>query len=341
MGPGVHHPAATVWFAHIPMCSLWARLVAGPILPQVGGDQNKDIRASMDVSLSCEAIHMAPGVLFFADVVRERHGKPEYKPFVHFHPQVELVWFRKVIGTVQIETGSFPISDGQAVFLPSMRVHSFVTGGTDRDWVLLQFEPYLVQSILRQPVCKVLEGPCIVTPSPETATRIDMLCDWLMAISGSAAHGTEAQRVLELILILVAGAAETGDGLAQGQPGSRVRLQPALGMVHADPRTAPTLTEAAQACNLTGAYFSRLFKAQMGMGYAAYVQMHRMNLAARRLLASDEPVAQIAYAVGYGSPAHFSTTFVARFGMSPRHYRRLAVMRRTEGQKTESEWQNG
>jgi AraC-like DNA-binding protein len=294
----------------------------------------------MDVSLACEAIHMAPGVLFYADVVEEAGGTAAIAPFVHFHPQVELVWFRRVTGHVQIDGATFPLAPGQAVFLPSMQVHAFVTGKDERHWVLLQFEPFLVEAILRQPVCRVLADPCITCPPPDVAARIDMLCDWLMAISGSPAHGIEAQRVLELILILVAESAQR-----EGQPvnlhkGSHNRLQPAIAMVHADPRRAPGLTEAAQACNVTGSYFSRLFKAQMGMGYAAYVQMHRMNLAARRLLGSDEPVAQIAYAVGFSSPAHFSTIFVERFGVSPREYRRLVSLQRRPVQKTESEWQD-
>lgn len=295
----------------------------------------------MDVSLSCEAIQMAPGVLFYADVVDEEGGAAEIAPFVHFHPQVELVWFRSVTGHVQIDGGTFPLHGGQAVFLPSMHVHAFVTGNGERQWVLLQFEPFMVESILRQPVCRVLADPCIARPPPATAARIDMLCDWLVSISGNPAHGTEAQRVLELILILVAESARREEQPVSLQKGSHNRLQPAITMVHADPRRAPGLTEAAQACNLTGSYFSRLFKAQMGMGYAAYVQMHRMNLAARRLLASDEPVAQIAYAVGFSSPAHFSTTFVERFGVPPRDYRRIASRQRRLVQKTESEWQAG
>ncbi len=284
---------------------------------------------------------MAPGVHVYADCVKERGGAAEIAPFVHFHPQLELVWFRDVEGQVQIDGASFAIGGGLAVFLPSMQVHAFKTGAGERHWVLLQFEPLMVEAILRQPVCRILEGPCIVRPASAAAARIDMLCDWLVSVSGNPAHGAEAQRVLELILILVAEAARRDVPPPGLQKGSHNRLQPAIALVHADPCRAPGLTEAAQACNLTGSYFSRLFKAQMGMGYAAYVQMHRMNLAARRLLSSDEPVAQIAYAVGFSSPAHFSTTFVQRFGVPPRDYRRFASRQRWQAQESESEWQDG
>jgi AraC-like DNA-binding protein len=290
----------------------------------------------MDVSLSCEAIRMEPGVSFFADAVEERDGARAIRPFVHFHPQVELVWFRHVSGHVQIDGASFPITGGQAVLLPAMQVHAFMTGEAYRHWVLIQFESLVVETVLRQPLCRVLNQPCIATPDRETAARIDMLCDWLVQIRRTPAHGAEAQRVLELILLLVAASAEGQEQPIPDRKGSQSRLHPAIAMVHADPRRAPGLVEAARACNLTGGYFSRIFKEKMGMGYANYVQMHRLNLSARRLLASDEPIAQIAYAVGFASPAHFSTSFVERFGVSPRIYRKVASPQRWREQKIES-----
>lgn len=96
-------------------------------------------------------------------------------------------------------------------------------------------------------------------------------------------------------------------------------------MIHNEPRAAPTLAQAAQALNLTESYFSRLFKTRIGMGYAAYVQMHRLNVAAQLLLSGPAQVSQIAYAVGFGSAAHFSTVFSQRFGLTPRECRLRAA----------------
>ena len=182
----------------------------------------------------------------------------------------------------------------------------------------LQIEPFLLEPILRQPQFRDLASPAILRPLPETAGRIDLLCDWLAGIAHLPDRAAEAQRVLELILVLLAGTAKAGDAVMPDATTPPDQLQRVLAMIHAEPRTAPTLAQAARVLNLTESYFSRLFKTRVGMGYAAYVQTHRLNVAAQLLLSGTSQVSQIAYAVGFASTAHFSTVFSQRFGLTPR-----------------------
>lgn len=291
----------------------------------------------MDISPTFEPIKTSPSAFIFCDVVRLEEGAAELRPFVHFHPQVELVWFRKVSGSVKLGSDSIPLSDGQAVLLPSMQVHSFATGRTDRDWTLLQIEPFLMEPILRQPQFRDLASPAILRPPPEVAERIDLLCDWLAGIAALSDRAVEAQRVLELILVLLAGAARAGYAVLPSATRPPDQLQQVLAKIHAEPRTAPTLAQAAQTLNLTESYFSRLFKTRVGMGYAAYVQMHRLNVAAQLLVSGTLQVSQIAYAVGFASAAHFSTVFSQRFGLTPRACRLRAGVGLPGRQKSASE----
>lgn len=272
----------------------------------------------MDLSPTFELIRTRATDFIFADVVRREAGAAELQPFVHFHPQVEIVWFRKVQGSVRLGQDSIPLSDGQVVLIPSMQVHAFVTGQDERDWVLLQIEPFLIEPMLRQPLFRDLTSPLVLRPLPEEAGRIDLLCDWLAGIAGEAERAGEAQRVLDLILVLLAGAARRGEAVALAASKQPDPLQKVLATIHADPRLAPTLVQAARMLNLSDSYFSRLFKSRIGMGYAAYVQMHRLNVAAQLLLSGSMQVSQIAYAVGFASAAHFSTVFAQRFGLTPR-----------------------
>lgn len=279
----------------------------------------------MDISPTFELIRTHPNAFIFADVVTLDAEAAPLQPFVHFHPQIEIVWFRKVAGSVRLGNDSFPLSDGQAVFLPSMQVHAFDTGRAARDWVLLQVEPFVLEPLLRQPQFRDLSSPAILRPSPETAERIDLLCDWLAGIATLPDRAPEAQRLLELIFVLLAGGTKAENTVAPAANAPTDRLQQVLAMIHNAPRAAPTLAQAAQALNLTESYFSRLFKTRIGMGYAAYVQMHRLNVAAQLLLSGPAQVSQIAYAVGFGSAAHFSTVFSQRFGLTPRECRLRAA----------------
>jgi AraC-like DNA-binding protein len=271
----------------------------------------------MHISPTFEPIKTNGNAFIFADVIKLQAGAAELRPFVHFHPQIELVWFRKVSGSVQIGSDTLPISDGQAVLLPSMQVHAFTTGREERDWVLLQIEPFLLAQLPRQPQGRDLTGPMVLRPRPEAAARMDFLCDWLAGIAGKPDRAVEARRVLDLILVLLASTVGDEDTVLPSAPRHPDHLQPVLAKIHADPRAVPTLTEAAGMLNLTDSYFSRLFKARVGMGYAGYVQVHRLNVAAQLLLSGQLQVAQIAYAVGFASAAHFSTVFTQRFGLTP------------------------
>lgn len=275
----------------------------------------------MEISPTCEPIRTVPGQALFVDTVQRPAGADEFPAFVHFHPQAELVWFRSVRGQVRIEGSSHPISDRQAVFLPSMLVHAFHTGQERRDWVLLQFEPHLLEALFQRSAAAPLLGPLLLQPDPARAARIDFLCDWLAGIADRPDQATEAQRILELLLLLIAGAARTEITPLPTVIPAPDHLQSLLASIHADPRNAPQLAEAARIATMTPATFSRRFKSRIGMSYAAYVQTHRLNVAAGMLLAKGAHISQVAYAVGFASAAHFSTAFASRFGLSPRDYR--------------------
>lgn len=291
----------------------------------------------MDVSPSCELIRTAPGAFLFADSVRRPAGSPAFRPLAHFHPQAELVWFRRVAGEVRIDGRSHPLRDGQAVLLPPMQVHAFATGTGTRDWVLLQIDPALVDAGFRQGARNLFAGPAILTPAPETAARIDLLCDWLAGIAGSPDRMAEAERVLDLLFVLLANSAAASGGLPPAPATLSDPLQEVLATLHAAPDQAPSLAEAATRAHLSPSAFSRRFKARVGMGYAAYLQTHRLNLAARRLLAEPAQIAQVAYALGFASAAHFSTIFTRRFGLSPRDWRRRAGLPADPAQERESD----
>lgn len=68
--------------------------------------------------------------------------------------------------------------------------------------------------------------------------------------------------------------------------------------------------------------FSRRFQAATGHAPLDYVQRLRVEHAKCRLERSDEPVEQIAWAVGYEDPSVFRRLFQRLAGISPRQYRR-------------------
>lgn len=70
-------------------------------------------------------------------------------------------------------------------------------------------------------------------------------------------------------------------------------------------------------------HFSRAFKAAFGLAPHAWLNLQRMEAAARMVGGEGLPLAEVAQAVGYASAAHFSQAFRRHWGVTPSAWRRL------------------
>lgn len=78
-----------------------------------------------------------------------------------------------------------------------------------------------------------------------------------------------------------------------------------------------TMHDVADLLGLSYAYFSTLFKQHTGDTYSGYLARHRMEQARRLLIDEALPVSEVAAAVGYAYPKHFSRAFKRFWGVSP------------------------
>jgi len=104
----------------------------------------------------------------------------------------------------------------------------------------------------------------------------------------------------------------------QGQ-GSTVRA--ILGYIEASMPGPVSLGDLSKAFFMSEGHLSRLFRKEMGMSIIAYVKRVRIQMAARMLLDSGEPVSAIAARVGVGDANYFCRMFKSVMGCSPSEYR--------------------
>ena len=126
-----------------------------------------------------------------------------------------------------------------------------------------------------------------------------------------------AVNALERILILAR------EGL--DAPGGRVpdpRIQAAVERIVTRPAERTTVAALAAAVHLSPSRFAHLFKAQTGQSVIEAVLRSRLAEGAQLLRLTPAPVKEIAETLGFSSPFHFSNRFRARYGVSPRAWRR-------------------
>ncbi len=272
----------------------------------------------------CEPVELRPGARLRVERVRQGPASPATTPFPHFHDVHELVIFGEVSGVFIAEGQRYRLTPGCVAFVPSMCQHDFALGQGARDWVLVQIDAIAGEALEQSPGLERLTAPFCAKPDPALRERLLVLAQWLTELPTSDAA---ALPLVELLLrAVVRSPVVEGERLADGR--DRLdRLRPALDRLRRDPAHAPHLEEAAALCSLSPAYFSRRFRHQIGLAWSDYVRAHRLHLASRHLLETEQGVAEIAYRLGFASPSHFGELFRRRFGVTPRAYRKAAMAR--------------
>ncbi|HKE95301.1 MAG TPA: AraC family transcriptional regulator [Povalibacter sp.] len=111
------------------------------------------------------------------------------------------------------------------------------------------------------------------------------------------------------------------------------QIRRALSLIHESPQAPWTVESLARQAAMSRAAFAKRFMDLVGQPPLAYVTRWRMDLAAKLLRESREPVARIASRVGYLSETAFAKAFRRRRKMPPGAYRfQLQRGRRAEAQ---------
>lgn len=79
--------------------------------------------------------------------------------------------------------------------------------------------------------------------------------------------------------------------------------------------------------NLSSSHFSHVFKQTFGITPLAYIARKRIEAAREMMLATDQPLTQIAYAHGFCDQSHFTRTFRRETGLSPLLWRQRCAQR--------------
>lgn len=114
-------------------------------------------------------------------------------------------------------------------------------------------------------------------------------------------------------------------GRKPGKAASREALtKAALEEITSNYRDA-SLSKVAKAYDVSLAYVSECVHIQTGKTYKELLQAQRMEAAAQLLRRSSLNIQEIISRVGYENTSYFYRLFHARYGMSPREYRKTAA----------------
>ncbi len=99
------------------------------------------------------------------------------------------------------------------------------------------------------------------------------------------------------------------------------RLRRVAQYIQENGRRELRLAELSAVVHMSPYYFARLFKRSTGLSPHRFLVRHRIDGARTLLAARKASIAEVARAVGFRTPSHFTTTFRRLTGMTPSEYR--------------------
>ena len=85
----------------------------------------------------------------------------------------------------------------------------------------------------------------------------------------------------------------------------------------------PSVAYCASELNLSASYFGDLIKKETGKTAQEYIQAKVIDVAKEKVFDQSKSVSEIAYALGFKYPQHFTRLFKKKVGQSPNEYRTL------------------
>ena len=110
--------------------------------------------------------------------------------------------------------------------------------------------------------------------------------------------------------------ASNADGVAPARASEIERIHAARALLLSSLSDPPNVPDLARSVGMNAHRLGELFRTVFGASVYAYVKAARLDHAKALLESGDTSVSQAAYSCGY-HPAHFSTEFRKRFGVSP------------------------
>lgn len=252
---------------------------------------------------------------------------------LHWHDEIEFIAIKKGEGIVSVNLVNYNVKAGDVVFVFPGQLHSISQkGNLSMEYENILFKQELLSNgnsdLCYQEFMKPLfSGFTLISPvsnensyfHPAIMTQIEnigKLCSkqpygYQLALKGCLFH----------ILFLLTTNIEDIKKKISNQK-SLEKVKSILAYIEEHYTEPITIEEIASHCLYSKSYFMKFFKETMGMGFIAYLNDYRLEIAAKMLLESSENVLEIAEQCGFDNLSYFNRCFKKKYGVTPGKYRK-------------------
>lgn len=270
-----------------------------------------------------------PGVVHIEDIAaRGRRHDWLIKP--HRHGRLlQLICLRRGWAVARLDDSEHRLAGHGAICIPVGTVHGFRFAPETEGAVLT-----LEDSILRDPgggrvaeFERLFDAPRVLGFEPQSV-HFEQLCRYLALLAGEfERHETGREPLLEwlarAVLMTLFRHWEHRDNAGRADAAGHGRLLRRFrALVDENFRRHWRVEDYAAALHVSTATLNRRCGAILGRSARALANERLLTEIRRRLIYTREPLAGIAFALGFRDPSYFSRYFKRHEGLAPREYRR-------------------
>lgn len=225
-----------------------------------------------------------------------------YNDPAHCHNRAQFLYASAGVMSVVTLTATFVIPPQRGLWVPAGVVHEVSCRG-----------PVSLRTLYIDPAYETDHFACRVV---EVSAFLQALILEVVSFDHDDKLAAREERIIELLLEEIANMPCAPFSTPMPKD---IRLLRVCNAIIADLSDQRDIDDWAKVACMGRRTFTRAFQRETGMGLAVWRQQVRL-MAALSMIASGQPVANVALDIGYGSPSAFSAMFRRAFGMAPRSY---------------------
>jgi len=250
-----------------------------------------------------------------------------FKPFWHYHPELELTFITKGRGTRFVGNSILPFEENDLVLLGSNLPHNYTSihqsTENGQEAIVIQFSANIFSAYNECELLHVLykeaeRGIHFINPDKKTLQLLygfeTMFKTEQLAVLLQLLHRLHIDANRKYL-----SSASFHHQIANANTQKKVKSITCYILGNLDKKL--TVREMAERTNMVEQSFCRWFKKAVGHSFVTFLNSSRIEQACMYLSTTDKNIQAIAFDCGFESVSHFNRTFKKLKGKSPREFR--------------------